>query len=99
MMVGRDVKFAVDKSPAQPGEAVLKVRGLTVPSKSHHNNAVKDVSFEVRRGEIVCIAGIDGNGQTEFVYALSGLEKASGASSCAARTSAAPPSASAARRA
>ncbi len=80
MMVGRDVKFAVDKSPAQPGEAVLKVRGLTVPSKSHHNNAVKDVSFEVRRGEIVCIAGIDGNGQTEFVYALSGLEKASGGS-------------------
>ncbi len=77
MMVGRDVKFAVDKSPAQPGEAVLKVRGLTVPSKSHHNNAVKDVSFEVRRGEIVCIAGIDGNGQTEFVYALSGLEKSS----------------------
>ena len=77
MMVGRDVKFAVDKSPAQPGEAVLKVRGLTVPSKSHHNNAVKDVSFEVRRGEIVCIAGIDGNGQTEFVYALSGLEKIS----------------------
>ena len=80
MMVGRDVKFAVDKSPAQPGEAVLKVRGLTVPSKSHHNNAVKDVCFEVRRGEIVCIAGIDGNGQTEFVYALSGLEKASGGS-------------------
>ena len=80
MMVGRDVKFAVDKSPAQPGEAVLKGRGLTVPSKSHHNNAVKDVSFEVRRGEIVCIAGIDGNGQTEFVYALSGLEKASGGS-------------------
>ena len=77
MMVGRDVKFAVDKAPAQPGETVLKVSGLTVPSKVHHNNAVKDVSFEVRRGEIVCIAGIDGNGQTEFVYALSGLEKAS----------------------
>ena len=77
MMVGRDVKFAVDKSPAQPGETVLKVTGLTVPSKVHHNNAVKNVSFQVRRGEIVCIAGIDGNGQTEFVYALSGLEKIS----------------------
>ena len=80
MMVGRDVKFAVDKAPASPGETVLKVTGLTVPSKVHHNNAVKNVSFQVRRGEIVCIAGIDGNGQTEFVYALSGLEKASGGS-------------------
>ena len=78
MMVGRDVKFAVDKAPAQPGETVLKVEGLTVPSKVDHNNAGKDVSFEDRRGQIVCIAGIDGNGQTEFVYALSGLEKASG---------------------
>ena len=77
MMVGRDVKFAVDKAPASPGETVLKVTGLTVPSKVHHNNAVKNVSFQVRRGEIVCIAGIDGNGQTEFVYALSGLEKIS----------------------
>ena len=74
MMVGRDVKFAVDKAPASPGETVLKVTGLTVPSKVHHNNAVKNVSFQVRRGEIVCIAGIDGNGQTEFVYGLSGLE-------------------------
>ena len=77
MMVGRDVKFAVDKSPAQPGETVLKIDGLTVPSKLHNNNAVKNVSMEVRRGEIVCVAGIDGNGQSEFIYALTGLEKAS----------------------
>ena len=77
MMVGRDVKFAVDKSPAQPGETVLKIEGLTVPSKLHNNNAVKNVSMEVRRGEIVCVAGIDGNGQSEFIYALTGLEKAS----------------------
>ena len=77
MMVGRDVKFAVDKSPAQPGETVLQIQGLTVPSKAHHNNAVKNVSFSVRRGEIVCLAGIDGNGQSEFVHALTGLEKAS----------------------
>ncbi|MDE6880711.1 MAG: ABC transporter ATP-binding protein [Oscillospiraceae bacterium] len=77
MMVGRDVKFAVDKSPAQPGETVLEIQGLTVPSKVHHNNAVKDVSLAVHRGEIVCIAGIDGNGQSEFIYALTGLEKAS----------------------
>ena len=56
---------------------VLGVEGLTVPSKLHKNNAVKNVSFQVRRGEIVCIAGIDGNGQSELVYGLTGLEKAS----------------------
>lgn len=77
MMVGRDVNFSVDKKPATPGETVLKVEHMTVPSKMHANNAVKDVSFNVRKGEIVCIAGIDGNGQTELVYALTGLEKMS----------------------
>ena len=46
-----------------------------MPSKMHKNNAVKGVSLEVRAGEIVCIAGIEGNGQTEFVYGLTGLEK------------------------
>ena len=75
MMVGRNVNFKVDKKPAEPGETVLKVEGMTVASKMHKNNAVKKVSFNVRRGEIVCIAGIDGNGQTELVYALTGLEK------------------------
>lgn len=75
MMVGRDVNFSVDKKPATPGETVLKVENMTVPSKMHSNNAVKNVSFNVRKGEIVCIAGIDGNGQTEFVHALTGLEK------------------------
>ena len=74
MMVGRDVSFAVEKAPAQPGEVVLDVKGMTVPSKRHKNNAVRDVTFQVRRGEIVCIAGIDGNGQTELVYGLTGLE-------------------------
>ena len=77
MMVGRPVSFAVEKSPAEPGEVVLDVKGLTVPSKLHKNNAVKNVSFNVRQGEIVCIAGIDGNGQTELTHALTGLEKAS----------------------
>ncbi|MDD5923993.1 MAG: ABC transporter ATP-binding protein [Clostridia bacterium] len=77
LMVGRDVKFAVDKDEPNPKETVLKVSGMTVPSKVHKNNAVKDVSFNVRAGEIVCIAGIDGNGQTEFVHALTGLEKMS----------------------
>ena len=74
MMVGRDVNFAVEKKDAKPGEVVLDIQGMTVASKRHKNNAVNNVSMQVRRGEIVCIAGIDGNGQTEFVYGLSGLE-------------------------
>ncbi len=75
MMVGRDVKFAVDKDEAKPGEVIFKVEHLTVPGKSHKKDAVKDVSLEVRAGEIVCVAGIDGNGQTEFVQAITGLDK------------------------
>ena len=74
MMVGRNVNFHVEKTPAKPGDVVLEVEGLTVASKIHKNNAVKNVSFKVRRGEIVCIAGIDGNGQTELVYGITGLE-------------------------
>ncbi len=74
MMVGRDVQLVVDKKPSQPKEVVMHVENMTVASKMHKNNAVKNVSFDVRAGEIVCIAGIDGNGQTEFVYGLSGLE-------------------------
>ena len=76
MMVGRNVSFHVEKGPLKPGGEVLSVEHLTVASKVHKNNAVKDVSFRVRAGEIVCIAGIDGNGQTELVYALTGLEPA-----------------------
>ena len=76
MMVGRPVQLEVHKGPAHPGKVVLDVQHMTVPSKLHKNNAVKDVSFQVREGEIVCIAGIDGNGQTELVYALTGLEPA-----------------------
>ena len=74
MMVGRDVKFHVDKEDKTPGDVILKIENMTVASKMHKNNAVKNVSLEVRAGEIVCIAGIDGNGQTEFVYGLAGLE-------------------------
>ena len=77
MMVG-PVQLVVDKTPAKPGEPVLEVENLTVPSQLHKNDAVKNVSLTARRGEIVCIAGIDGNGQSEFVYALTGLEKATG---------------------
>ena len=74
MMVGRDVSFTVEKKEAQPGDVILDIEHMTVTSKVHKNNAVKDVSLQVRAGEIVCIAGIDGNGQTEFVYGLTGLE-------------------------
>jgi ABC-type uncharacterized transport system ATPase subunit len=77
MMVGREVSFEVEKKDAEPGPVILSVRNVTVPSKIHKNNAVKNVSFNVRAGEIVCLAGIDGNGQTEFVQALTGLERIS----------------------
>ena len=78
MMVGRDVEFAVQKTPAHPTDVVLDVQNLTVASKVHKNNAVKNVSFQVHAGEIVCIAGIDGNGQSELVFGISGLEPVTG---------------------
>ena len=78
MMVGRPVQLQVQKEPAQPKEVILDVQNFTVPSKLHHNNAVKNVSFQAHAGEILCIAGIDGNGQSELIYGLTGLEKASG---------------------
>jgi simple sugar transport system ATP-binding protein len=74
MMVGRNVNFHVDKKPAKVGDEVLSISHMTVASKVHKNNAVKDVSLKIHAGEIVCIAGIDGNGQTEFVHGLTGLE-------------------------
>ena len=77
MMVGRPVQLEVQKEPAQPGDVILDVKNLTVASKTSKKNAVNDISFQVRAGEIVCIAGIDGNGQTEMVYGLTGLEKTS----------------------
>ncbi len=77
MMVGRDISFNVDKKPMVVKDVVLSVNNVTVPSKLHKNNAVKNVTFDVKAGEIVCLAGIDGNGQTEFVSALTGLEKMS----------------------
>lgn len=77
MMVGRSVSFSVEKKPAAPGEVILDVSHITVPSRLHRNNAVKDVTFQVHAGEIVCLAGIEGNGQGEFTYALTGLEKQS----------------------
>ena len=77
MMVGRPVQLEVTKDKAKPAGEVLKVDHLCVHSHVQKRNAVNDVSFTVRAGEIVCIAGIDGNGQTELVYGLTGLDKPS----------------------
>ncbi len=79
MMVGRKVNLTIDKQSAKPKEVVLSVEHLSVKTKKegHTKDLVNDVSFEVRKGEIVCIAGIDGNGQSELVYAIAGIERMS----------------------
>ena len=73
MMVGRAVTLTVDKEEAKPGAVCMSVRGLSVKDKITGKDVVNNVNFNVHEGEIVCIAGIDGNGQTELVYALTGL--------------------------
>jgi len=78
MMVGREVKLVVDKTPAKPTDTILSVKNLTVPGRTKDKDAVRNVSFNVRKGEIVCLAGIEGNGQTELVYGLTGLTKVKG---------------------
>ena len=80
MMVGRDINFKVAKEEKEVGDVVLSVKDLSVSSKIHKKDVVKNVSFNVRRGEIVCLAGIDGNGQTELVDAITGLDKTSSGS-------------------
>ncbi len=72
MMVGRKVDFIIDKQEINLGEPVLEVKNLTIHSKQKRES-VKNVSFTVRRGEILTIAGIDGNGQSELVYGITGL--------------------------
>jgi simple sugar transport system ATP-binding protein len=74
MMVGREVLLRVEKPPANPGEPVLIVENLSV-FDDRGLPAVRDVSLEVRAGEIVGIAGVDGNGQTELIDAITGLRK------------------------
>lgn len=75
MMVGRPVQLTVDKNSAKTGDVVLKVTDLTVLDADGRTH-VENVSFEVCAGEIVGIAGVQGNGQTELVEALTGLRKA-----------------------
>lgn len=75
LMVGRSISFETEKTPAQPKETVLKINNLVVKD-SRKLEAVKGLDLEVRAGEIVGIAGIDGNGQTELIEAITGLTKA-----------------------
>jgi general nucleoside transport system ATP-binding protein len=77
LMVGREVVLRVEKPPAEPGDVLLQVDDLTVVDE-RGLEAVRGASFEVRAGEIVGIAGVDGNGQTELIDALTGLRKPSG---------------------
>lgn len=74
MMVGRDVVLRVQKPPKEPGEPILKVENLWVKG-DRGEDAVKGLSFEVRAGEIFGIAGVEGNGQTELIEAITGLRK------------------------
>ena len=74
MMVGREVSFEVEKGPANPTDVVLKIENLNVLD-SRKLPAVKNLNLEVKAGEILCIAGIDGNGQSELIQAITGLKK------------------------
>jgi simple sugar transport system ATP-binding protein len=72
LMVGHDVKLVVDKAPAEPGEPMLAVDDLIV-TDDRGQRAVAGVSFDVRAGEIVALAGVQGNGQTELIEAITGM--------------------------
>ena len=75
MMVGRDVDLVVQKDPAKPGAEMFKIENLHVPD-DRHLPAVSGVSLSVRAGEIVGVAGVDGNGQNELAEAITGMRKA-----------------------
>jgi ABC-type uncharacterized transport system ATPase subunit len=75
LMVGRKVEFKTEKKEAKPGKVVLEINGLAVKD-ARGVEAVKDLDLTVRAGEIVGIAGVDGNGQTELIEAITGLQKA-----------------------
>ncbi len=75
-MVGRDVQLVVQKTEAKPGADILTIRNLTVFNQEKGKDTVNSVSLSVRQGEIVCLAGIEGNGQSDLIYALTGICKA-----------------------
>lgn len=75
MMVGRDIDFQIDKKDKKVSEKVLEVNSLCVINSHSKKHTVNNVSFDVKAGEIVCVAGIEGNGQNDLIYALSGLIK------------------------
>jgi general nucleoside transport system ATP-binding protein len=77
MMVGREVLLRVEKRPSEPGDTLLELRSLTV-NDDRGLPAVRDVSFAVRAGEIVGLAGVEGNGQSELIEAITGLRGADG---------------------
>ncbi|MCL2420585.1 MAG: ABC transporter ATP-binding protein [Defluviitaleaceae bacterium] len=76
MMVGRKVALSLEKEKAVIGETILKVRNLCQKGKANESgkDKLKNISFDVNAGEILCVAGIEGNGQSDLVYALTGLE-------------------------
>lgn len=76
LMVGRDVQLVVQKAEAKPGADILTIRNLTVFNQEKGKDTVNNVSLSVRQGEIVCLAGIEGNGQSDLIYALTGICKA-----------------------
>ena len=75
LMVGRDVELTVKKKQANPGKAILTVKNLVVHSHTKRKDVIENVSFEARSGEITCIAGVEGNGQSDLIYAITGLKK------------------------
>ncbi len=75
MMVGRSVNFNIDKKDINADGVVLHVDHVSMKSKASNLHTVKDVSFDVKAGEIVCLAGIEGNGQSELIRAITGLDK------------------------
>lgn len=74
LMVGSDVSLTLDKTPARPGEVLVKIRDLTVPGAGGKNK-VNHVSLQARRGEILCLAGVEGNGQQQVVECLTAGSK------------------------
>ncbi|MFA7435116.1 MAG: ABC transporter ATP-binding protein [Bacilli bacterium] len=76
LMVGHKVSFQVEKEEAKPREVIFEANNLSLFSKSSTKKIINDINFNVRAGEIVCIAGIDGNGQSELIHIITGLKNA-----------------------